>query len=194
MAKFKFIEKLKKKEPLEEKPKKTKKERLKAIYDKAWDLGAGVIDLIEEITYSIRFKMIDISRIIWAFSIQPVCTLTFVVRVVIRLAMTPAVLLTDKQSGIFPEVKLGLAIIAVADMGLANADNKFISDSLHCLNCRSVPDMLAFTDSLKSHLFFTVRANAFLVVLWFFNQNILFAVRAISRHHCLALPVFIEDI
>jgi len=53
MAKFKFIEKLKKKEPLEEKPKKTKKERLKAIYDKAWDLGAGVIDLIEEITYEI---------------------------------------------------------------------------------------------------------------------------------------------
>lgn len=50
MAKFKFIEKLKKKDAPETEVKMTRKEKRKELSNRIWDLGASVIDLVEEVT------------------------------------------------------------------------------------------------------------------------------------------------
>ncbi len=48
MAKFKFIEKLIKRDATEEKPKKSKEEKKAEIMDLLWNIGAEAIDLVDE--------------------------------------------------------------------------------------------------------------------------------------------------
>lgn len=67
MAKFKFIEKLKKKDVTEEKPIKSKSEKKEELMDFLFSIGAEVIDLVDE--SSVEIEEITEAGLEWAFTL-----------------------------------------------------------------------------------------------------------------------------